>query len=93
MELAWEITGVVIRGGEMNFGAASINTAAMDYVGLGWLCWPVEKQSGPSGINQNQGSMQRSAKPSVLEIVSTVVLILVSVLVGGWRQMQGRQWL
>lgn len=33
VELAWEITGVVIRGEGMNFGTLSINTAVMGFVG------------------------------------------------------------
>lgn len=33
VELAWEITGVVIWGEGMNFGTLSINTAVMGFVG------------------------------------------------------------
>lgn len=60
-------------------------------LGAGWVCGPAEKQSGSSGNNQNQGSMQsKPNQPLALEIALTPIRTLVPISVGGWHQMQGQ---
>lgn len=91
VELAWEITEVMIWGGGMNLEPSASTQQRWAMLGAGWVCWPVEKQSGSLDNNQNQGSKQSEPNQLlVLEIAPTAMLTLVPVLVGGWHQMQGQ---
>lgn len=91
VELAWEITEVMIWGGGMNLEPSASIQQRWAMLGAGWACRPIEKQPGPLGNNQNQGSKQSEPnQPLVLETAPTAMLTPVPILVGGWHQMQGQ---